>query len=58
MRDIARWAVFGFFGAIIAVIVFVRAGKGGGTSGGEQASTVVRAGGDSLAKIASSLEGG
>jgi hypothetical protein len=57
MKDIARWAVFGFFGAIIAAIVFVKAGRGGAKSGGDQTAEIVRGGGDALAKVASGLEG-
>ena len=57
MKDIARWAVFGFFGAIIVAIVFVKAGSKGGQSGGQQAAAVTTAGGDALAKVASGLEG-
>ena len=56
--NIARIAVMGFFAAIIAVIVFVRAGAQGGRSGGQQSADILNAGGDSLAKIASGLEGG
>jgi hypothetical protein len=57
MKDIAKWAIFGFFGAIIAVIVFVKAGAKGGQSGGQQTATVMNAGGDALAKVAGGLEG-
>lgn len=57
MKDIARWFVFGFFGAIIAVIVFVKAGNKGGQSGGQQTATIINAGGDAAAKLASGLEG-
>ena len=55
--DIARWAVFGFFAAIIAAIVFVKAGSKGGQSGGQQTATVLQAGGGALAQVASGLEG-
>jgi len=58
MKDIARWAAMGFFGAIIIAIVFVKAGQGGGKSGGDQTATIFRGGGDALAKVASGLEGG
>ncbi len=57
MKDIAKWAVFGFFGAIIAAIVFVKAGAKGGQSGGRQSAAVINAGGDAAAKLASGLEG-
>jgi hypothetical protein len=58
MKDFARWLAMGFFGAIVLVIVFVKAGKGGGKSGGEQAATIVQAFGDAGSKVATSLEGG
>jgi len=58
MKDIARWAVFGFFGAIIAAIVFVKAGAGkSGQSGGQQTATIIQSFGDAGAKVASGLEG-
>lgn len=57
MKDILRWAVLGFFGAIIAAIVFVKAGRGGGKSGGEQAASIVKASADGIANVGSSLEG-
>lgn len=55
---ILRIAVLGAFAAIIAVIVFVKAGKGGGQSGGDQAATIIKASAGGLGNVASSLEGG
>jgi hypothetical protein len=55
--DLARYAVLGFFIAIIAAIVFVKAGRGGGKSGGDQTAAIVKSFGDAGANIASSLEG-
>jgi len=58
MKDIAKWAIFGFFGAIIAAIVFVKAGSGkSGQSGGQQSAAILQGFGDAGAKIASGLEG-
>lgn len=54
---ILQWALVGFFGAIIAGIVFVKAGKGGGQSGGDQSAAIIKAGTGGIANIASSLEG-
>ncbi len=56
--QIARIALMGAFAAIIAVIVFVRAGKGGGESGGEQTSKIIKSFGSAGSDLASSLEGG
>jgi hypothetical protein len=56
--DLARWAVMGFFGAIILAIVFVKAGSGkSGQSGGQQSAQIITAFGDAGSKIASGLEG-
>lgn len=55
---VLQWAVWGSFAAIIAVIVFVKAGKGGGQSGGEQSAAIIKAGTGGLATLATSLEGG
>jgi hypothetical protein len=53
-----KWALMGFFGVILAVIVFVKAGAGGGQSGGAQTSQIIKTTGSSLATLATSLEGG
>jgi len=58
MKEFVRYLAMGFFGAIVLVIVFVKAGAGGGKSGGEQASMIVQAFGDAGSKVATSLEGG
>jgi len=50
--------VIGVFVAIVAVIIFVRAGQRSGSSGGQQSSQIINASGDSFAKVVSSLEGG
>jgi hypothetical protein len=55
---ILQMAVWGAFAAIIAVIVFVKAGRGGGQSGGEQSAAIIKAGTGGLANLATSLEGG
>lgn len=57
MKDILRWAFVGFFGVIALAIVFVKAGRGGGKSGGDQAATIVSASAKGIADIGSSLEG-
>lgn len=57
MRDIARWAFIGFFGVIALAIVFVKAGKGGGKSGGDQAASIIQASAGGIANVGSSLEG-
>lgn len=57
MKDILRWAFVGFFGVIALAIVFVKAGKGGGKSGGEQSAMIIKAGGGAISDVASSLEG-
>jgi hypothetical protein len=55
--DLGRWALMGFFGAIILAIVFVKAGQKGGQSGGEQTATIIRGFGDAGNKLAAGLEG-
>ena len=44
--------------AVIAAIVFVQAGKLGGTSGGEQTATIIRSSGGALSQTISALETG
>ena len=53
-----KWALLGFFGAIITAIVFVQAGRKGGQSGGEQTATIIKASGKGLGDLASGLESG
>jgi hypothetical protein len=55
---VLKWALVGSFAAIIAVIVFVKAGKGGGQSGGDQTATIIKSSSGGLASIATALEGG
>lgn len=43
---------------IIAAIVFVQAGKIGGTSGGDQTATILKAAGGAGGQLVSSLETG
>jgi hypothetical protein len=57
VKKVIEWAVGGFFITIALVIVFVKAGKGGGTSGGDQAASVIKASSGGIANIATSLEG-
>ena len=44
--------------AVIAGIVFVQAGKSGGTNGGQQTATMFKAAGSSGSSLISSLETG
>lgn len=56
-----RYAVIGFFAAVIAGIVFVQAGSKGGSSaanGGEQAASIIYAAGSSVSQMVQSLETG
>lgn len=39
------------------VVVFVKAGQGGGASGGAQASTIINASGQQATNLVSALEG-
>ncbi len=57
MRRFLEIVVIGFFLAIAMAIIFVKAGRGGGQSGGEQTATILKAGGGALAELARSLEG-
>jgi len=54
---ILQWAIWGFFGAVIAGIVFVKAGAKGGMSGGQQSAMIIDAAGTAVSATASSLEG-
>ena len=56
--NIVRIAVMGAFAAIIAVIVFVKAGQGGGQSGGDQTATIAKGFGSAGSDLVKSLEGG
>ncbi len=55
---IVRVALMGSFAAIIATIIFVKAGKGGGQSGGQQATSIIKASTGGIGTIATALEGG
>lgn len=56
MKDVIKWAIAGFTIAVVAVIVFVKAGTTG-KSGGEQSAEIVKASFGGLGTLASSLEG-
>ena len=51
-------AIYGFMLAIVATIVFVKAGQGGGESGGQQTAQILKAGGQAIGNVATALEGG
>lgn len=57
MKEVLRWAFIGFFGVIALGIVFVKAGKAGGQSGGQQSAAIIQASGNAIANVGSSLEG-
>jgi hypothetical protein len=45
--------------AVIAlVVVFVKAGRGGGQSGGQQAATIIKSASGGMAQVITALEGG
>lgn len=58
MRNFLQVFIVGTFVAVIAAIIFVKAGGKSGVSGGQQAATIVTAAGDAYGKAVSSLEGG
>jgi hypothetical protein len=58
VRNAVQIFIVGTFVAVIAVIVFVKAGGKSGVSGGQQTATIVSSAGDSYAKVVSALEGG
>lgn len=51
-------AVTLFFTAMIATIIFVKAGRGGGQSGGQQSAAIINATGGALSNVANGIEGG
>lgn len=56
MKNVAEWVVWGFFGAIVVAIVFVKAGASGQT-GGAQTAEIIKAGSSGLSGVATALEG-
>lgn len=54
---VLRWFAIGFFGVIALGIVFVKAGRQGGASGGEQSAMIIKASGSALHDVATGLEG-
>jgi hypothetical protein len=50
-------AIGGFFTAVVAVIIFVRAGQKGGRSGGQQTADIITASGQAINNVATGLEG-
>lgn len=57
MKKFFAILAWGFVGAIGFVILFVKSPSVSGQSGGEQASQIIAAGGSSLSKVVTSLEG-
>jgi hypothetical protein len=57
VKKILGYMVFGFFFVIALVIIFVRAGQGGGESGGKQTAEISKGVADGLSSVAKSLQG-
>lgn len=57
MKEVFKAIVYGLVAAVLAVIVFVRAGELGGASGGEQASTVINSTAKGAASIITAAQG-
>lgn len=55
--DWVKALVYGLVAAILAVIIFVRAGELGGTSGGEQASDIINSTTKGAASIINAAQG-
>lgn len=58
MSGVLQHVVFGVFLAILAVIVFVKAGQRGGSTGGQQSSQIIQASGQAFSSGVTALEGG
>lgn len=58
MKGVLQHVVFGVFLAIVAAIVFVKAGQKSGVSGGEQSSQIIGASGQAFSSGVTALEGG
>lgn len=58
MKDILKYAIWGITAAIVGAIVFVQAGKQGGTSGGKQTAQILKAGGSAFTSGVSAIETG
>jgi hypothetical protein len=58
VKNFLQVFIVGTFVAVIAAIIFIKAGGKSGVSGGQQAATIVTSAGDSYAKAVSALEGG
>ena len=58
MKNFLQVFIVGTFIAVIAAIVFVRAGQKSGVSGGKQASDMISAAGSSYAQGVTALEAG
>ena len=56
MKNVMEYVVWGFFGAIVAAIIFVKAGASGQT-GGAQTAEIIKAAGSSTSGVATALEG-
>jgi hypothetical protein len=53
----AEWIVIGLVAAVLAVIVFVRAGQLSGESGGSQASSIIKSTTSGVGTILNGAEG-
>jgi hypothetical protein len=58
MQGVAEKFVFGFFGVLALMVIFVRAGQYGGRSGGQQSADILYAGGSTLGNMGKSISGG
>lgn len=58
MRQLGEYIVFGVIAAILAAIVFVKAGQKSGVSGGQQSSQIIQASGQAFTSGVTALEGG
>lgn len=58
MKAFLKISVIGFFVAVITGTIFVKAGQGGGESGGKQTAQIAKGLGDGLSSLAKGLQGG
>jgi hypothetical protein len=57
MKGVGEWIVVGIIAAILAVIIFVRAGQLSGESGGTQASSIINSTTAGVGGIINAAEG-
>jgi len=57
LTNVLQHIVLGVFVAILAVIVFVRAGQKGGATGGQQSAQIISAAGSAFSSGVQALEG-